>query len=377
MRNRLINVMFRGFALFFLITPFQTTQLFENRPLALQGLFNIETMNYWALCRDDEGATGLYGFNLINRKVAKSTDDGANWTDIFEEPATSIDIADWAITGGKIYSLHADGSLFVSSGLKKGSTWTNITCPIKATNATGRPYGLAAFNGYIFQGEYSTNILGDLKGGPKILRYNIAKGTWAQSGQFANARHIHSFYTPDSSELYVSLGDACYGSDIGIWRLTKSGMGGGKDGADSWNEWTAATPPHTINYPVDFIMCRGVSGVSDGLYCSSDRPGKHILYSKISGSPPFNLNAQIFAPADSSEGETVRSVIREASTNNLYWFTEETEKPAIYISPPPYVQSVKLFEYPSPLPMVSRSIQSGDYIMVFNQRLHIEKFTRQ
>ena len=73
----------------------------------------------------------------------------------------------------------------------------------------------------------------------------------------------------------------------------------------------------------------------------------------------------------------MRSMIFDAY-NNLYYWTAETTEQALYVSPPPYTQAVKLRDFPvSPTLVLNRAVLSGDYVMMFNQRFHIEKFAGQ
>lgn len=356
-----------------------------------QGLFSYATGNVRVYGIDVTGGNQPWGLDTTTFKFVKSIDNGNTWQQMMSQPPNAAQegstLQDMIITGGQLYVFTNKCTLWVSSDLTATATWTNISCPtttgLRHAQAVGRPYGIAAFNGYIYIGEYSQAPNEFAPDGPRILRYNIAAGTWALSKEFAGARHVHSFYTPGSAVMYVSLGDANYGADVGIHRITPSQIGTGTGGADAYTKWTNISPPFTSHYPVDLIVRASPATYNGrtapaGLYCASDRPGKHILFCKTTGvAGNFNMNAQIFERAGGPSTETVRSVIFDAY-NNLYYWTSETTEQALYVSPPPYTQTIKLMSFPaSPTLFLSRSVLSGDYIMMFNQRFHIEKFIGQ
>ena len=328
-------------------------------------------------------AAKVWGISLDTGKIAYTTDGGTTVTSVMSKPAiTGADLNDILEISGKLYVMYSNSRMFVSSDLTAAATWTEITCPATAglrhSVAQSRPYGFALYNDYIFLGEYTLSTIGETAAdptdpsGPRILKYGPLSGTpaWGLSKEFANARHIHSFYSVDGVKMWVTLGDAGYGADIGMWRLTAVTPGA----PDTWTKWTSPVAPYTDHYPVDVIDVIN-SGSANGVYATSDRPGKHVLFAKTAGTPgAFNWNSQLFRQ-NSVSSETVRSIVYDATTKNLIWFSAETTDPAIYCSPPPYTESFRVADFSSPF--LSRSFVQAGYVMLYNIRFKIPKFTWQ
>jgi hypothetical protein len=320
----------------------------------------------------------IYGWHSITGKIVRSNDAGATWEPLMSYPyQMMIDKGDTIIDlfekNGILYMLGNKCTLYKTDGLLPTSSWIDVSCPIDDVNlrhtlAVGRPYGFQLFNGYIYVGEY-THAPNELTY-PRILRYEIATGTWVKSYEVTNGRHIHSFYALGDIALYCSVGDAGF-SGLGVFALDSGGIGLGTGGnVDAWYKWTSAVSPNSNHYPVDFMRIAGVDGVPDGLYMTSDRPGYHLLYTKVEGGPgSFNISPQLFDKEDSGTGETVFSLVKDKN-NNLYWWTAETTNPALYVSPPPYTQSALLKKFDTQ-PFLTRSVSMGDYVMMFDQRFKI------
>lgn len=361
----------------------------------VQNLFSLETGRNVRVYGVDETTRQPWGLNTTTFKMAVSVDSGATFTDKMSVPpgalTTGGGICDLIVHGSKLYVLTNALTLHMSSDLTATATWTDITCPLKSANAKGRPYGMAVLSGYLFIGEYTQSpnevrTTGQTPGpdptrGPRIFRYDITGGTWSISKEFLEARHIHSFYAEGSVALWVSLGDAGWGSEIGLYRLTPSGIGTGSGGTDSWLKWTTPASPRTDHYPVDFLIAgdanfNGEQWKSKFLL-TSDRPGYHLLEAArlgtVAGS--VNIGAQLFTRPGAPSGETVRSLVLDTDTKNAFYWTAETSEPGIYVSPPPYTQAVKLADYSDP--NLFRAVYSGGYVMLFNSRFRVEKFVGQ
>lgn len=344
---------------------------------------NFESVESTRIAIFGGSAAKIWGISLDTGKIAYTTDAGATVTSAMSKPAvTGADINDILEIGGKLYALYSNLRMFVSSDLTATATWTEITCPVTAGLRHGvgqaRPYGFALYNDYIFVGEYTSAVIGETSAdptdpsGPRILKYGPLSGTpaWGLSKEFANARHIHSFYSIDGVKMWVTLGDAGYGADIGMWRLTAVTAGA----PDTWTKWTNPASPYTDHYPVDVIEVIH-AGAPAGVYATSDRPAKHVLFAKTAGTPgAFNWNTQLFRQ-NSVASETVRSIVYDAGAKNLIWFSAETTDPAIYCSPPPYTESFRVSEFSSPF--LSRSIIQGGYVLIYNIRFKLPKFPWQ
>lgn len=323
-----------------------------------------------------------WGLRTTNNKICFSTDSGATYTDVMAAPSlgTGNAIFDLLVYNSQVYILSSDLKVYQSSDLTAGATWTDISCPttagLRRATAVARPYGIAIFNDYVVIGEYSLTGA-DLQNDPtdpappRILKYGplASSPTWAVTKQMTNARHIHSLFTENSSKLWASVGDATYGADVGVWRCTSIT-------ADTWTKWTSVSSPYTDHYPVDLVEINPGVGAPTGLYCTSDRPGKHLLFSKVTGTAgSFNLSQQL-PRKNTVSTETVRSmVVAYNSHKNIYFCTQETTDPALFVSPPPYTRSYRLADFNPEI--MTRSVISGNYLMIFNKRWRTPVFPGQ
>jgi hypothetical protein len=325
------------------------------------------------------GANGSqpWGLNTQTFKICMSTDSGATYTDMMTQPNYgAASIYDMVFDATKLYIFTSDMRIFQSSDLTAGATWTEITCPISAglrrSVAVARPYGITVWNDYIVMGEYSgaTDLQNDPTdpAGPRLLKYGPLSGTptWSLAKQFTAARHVHSLFQDGVSKLWVSLGDAGYGADIGLWRMTDIV-------ANTITKWTTISAPYTDYYGVDVIEINPGVGCAAGIYCTSDRPGHHLLFSKAAGNPGgFNLSTQL-PRLNTDTAETVRSLVYDKNgSRNLYYFTAESSDIALYVTPPPYTQAYRLTGVTTSLQ--SRAVISGNYLMMFNRRYLMPTF---
>lgn len=326
------------------------------------------------------GNSGVQAWGMkSNHMLCYTNDGGITWLDFVTRPSAST-IYDIQISGGKCYVLTANNEIFQSSNLTQSATWVDISPPVSAglrrSVAQSRPYGMAVVTDYVVWGEYSGAV--DLTADPsdpappRILKYGPLSGTptWSLSKQFDTARHTHSFLVDYSNRLWVSVGDAGYGAEIGIWRTTDI------TNNSSWQKWTSPTAPFSNHYPVDFLYFNPGVGCDDGLFMTSDRPGYHLLFTKAVGSPgAFNISPQAF-PSVSLPGETVRSLTLDPATRNLYYITAETEDPAVYVSPAPYVKSYRLGPI-ADLPFRTKGVITGNFFMIYDRRFTLAKFPWQ
>ena len=338
----------------------------------------------------DPATTYLWGVNPANQKLCYSTNSGASFTDVMPRPSfTSAGVADITFSGTKAYVLGQDATLAVSSDLSASATWTDISCPTTAglrhSVAVARPYGFFIWQDYVWQGEYTSTVQTAADptdpSGPRILKYGPLSGVpaWSMHKEFSTGKHVHSFWAASAgaSSMYVTVGDntSGYGADVGVWRISP-------DAAGSFSKWTSQTAPFNQYNAVDFIFSSGTVGVPDGLYLCGDFPTSttpqpsHVMHCKISGSAgSFNLEDQIFNETGIS-GETSRSIVQDITTRNIYWVTQETTDPAVWCSPPPYTQAVRLGSISSSL-YPTRSFISSGYLHIFNKRWTVAKFPWQ
>lgn len=366
---------------------------------ALQGLFELETGRKWRVYGEDATSRQPWGFNTETFKMCVSMDSGATFEDRMNLPpdvlTTGGGIADLVVNGGQVFVLTNTLLLYRSSDLSSSATWEDISPPensgMRSGIARGRPYGIGILSGHLFIGEYTQSpnevrTTGQAPGpdptrGPRIFRYDLAGGTWAVSAEFLEARHVHSIYRQGTVALWVSLGDAGWGNQIGLHRLVPSDIGTGPGGSDSWTKWTTPVAPRTDHYPVDFLLAGDADfdgeAWQERFLLTSDRPGFHLLeaarYNTVGGS--VNIGAQLFRRPQGPAGETARSLVLDTDTGNAYYWTAETAEPGIYMSPPPYTRSVKLADHADP--NLFRAIYTGGYVLMFNTRFKAEKFVGQ
>ena len=326
----------------------------------------------------------VLGIDVSTFKFVYSTDGGATWIQMMPYPPTGSAWIDMIGDGTRFYALTISGRIWASTGYTAGDTVSEVSCPIQSglrrQYTLGRPYALAIFNDYLFQGEYSTVSAslgtGELTNDPsdpapaRILKYGPLSGTpaWTLSKQFTNGRHVHAFHTVGSIRMWASIGDAASGSDVGIWRLTNAVT-------EDWVRWTRNDAGYTDHYPVDMIDL-SVPGSGKGIYGAGDRRGVSLTFTKATGvASNINIDRQLYTAAGQDVNETSRSLAHDAVTKNLYWFTEETTTPAVWMTPPPYTQPIKLT--PIAMELVTRSVVNNGYLLCFDKRFTLPKLPWQ
>lgn len=311
----------------------------------------------------------VYGWNTSTGRICVSTDSGATFTDLMRLPSGQ---GVWALqvddANGKIYFATNDFRVFMSSGLTANDSFSEITPPMKNTKATMIPTAFLIWNGYLWVGEYS-GALGELDGVVQVMKFNLTSGTWLLSKAFDNCRHVHSFTANGTSALYVTMGDANYGANVGIHRMTTINP----SGEDTWTRWTGHGGNNTTHYPVDNILAN-LDG-NQVLLGAGDRPKLHLTTIKTIGTTvgSANINARLFGFPDSGAGETVRNVILDDELN-CYYVTAETDKPRICVSPYPWVQSYILQELSGLTVFTTPICRAGEWIMFHTFRFHTVTF---
>lgn len=319
---------------------------------------------------------GIIGYNTTTFKTVKSVDNGNTWTEMGGIPNAGC----YAIRkiGNYLYWAMSNATIYKSSDITVAGTitWTDIAPSAKHPNAVILPSGLDDFKGYLFYGEYSQTSTGELKpdGGPKIHRYNPTTGVWTVSKQFPNARHVHSFTAQGTASLYVCLGDAGWGSEVGYHRITSVAADGVED---SWVQWTYTHDAVDGNshYPVSSTI-----GTIDGvlhLIGGADRTKMFINTVKLGNTSVGQalINARVYNMKDSDSTETMRGGILDAR-GNFYAVTAESTKKRLLVSPPPYIDRYVLADnlnYDLTLPM---SI-NGEYIFMERYRFKTVTFESQ
>lgn len=319
----------------------------------------------FAMCRDP---TRHRVYGQRGDRVLSSADCGKTWRPFTSLPPMKGHLYAMAAFEDRLYALSSFGELFetqqVLSQCTERSQWKNITCPepLRRNFTGGMPYGLVAHGGQLYLGEYTTTARGEVrnaeedKGACRILRYAPTSGEWAVSGEF-KARHIHAFHT-DGPNLWVSIGDLNSGPHVGVAQLQIQ-----PDGSETWSMVNGFGPPYTDNYGVDLLSLPG----APQLLLAGDRPGRHLM--AVRTDQPVgkaNMDTLVFGPP--SPTETVRSLIMDQQTGNLYYWTTETDQPALYRCPPPYSESFPIHRYKQN-PVILKAFQCHDTILMRDQRL--------
>lgn len=323
----------------------------------------------FAMCRDP-GRHRIYGQR--GQQVFASFDCGETWQPLMPLPEMKGHLFSMVVTGDRLYAFSSFGEVYQTNGTlgsaNMQTTWRDITCPepMRRSFTGGLPYGLVAYGDWLFMGEYTTTGRGEVRdrdkgeGECRVLRFNLKTEEWKVSGRF-KARHVHAFHT-NGVDLWVSIGDLHCGPQVGVAQLAEMGRDG-----DTWQMINGAKAPYTDNYGVNLITSRDGSR----LFLAGDRPGRHIMTLPLD--KPMeknNIDTWVFGP--SSQTETVRSLIMEQQSGDLYYWTAETTNPALYRCPPPYKQAFPIYFYEQ-TPVVLKSFQCHNFILMRDQRIQVSE----
>lgn len=302
------------------------------------------------------GANGSqpWAWDTLSGKMVYSVSSGASWIDAMPITLTwGWSPIDLVTDGNNIYVLMFDFTILKSSDMTAAATWSNITPPNKNVDAQGFPYCLNIWNGYLYAGEYSGAL--PLATPPKLHKMQLSTGTWSVSKQFNNGKHIHAVQSFGSAVMYVVVGDATYGTDVGIHRITS-----GNQSSDIYEKVTFG---ETLPYPVNLEI------VGTKLFGSGDQPPTHIIsMNEIGSLGNFRLNPKNFKESASESGETCRA-IKSDTEGNLYYLAVETPTShALYVSPPPYIHRFKISDVINDTGVNGRTVRSGDYFMNYEMR---------
>lgn len=295
-----------------------------------------------------------WGWNTLTAKMAVSVNSGATYTDMMPINLTwGWSPIDLVTDGNNLYILMFDFTILKSSDLSSSATWSNITPSAKNVDAQGFPYGLNIWNGYLYAGEYSG--ASPLATPPKLHKMELSSGTWSVSKQFTNAKHIHAVQSFGTAVMYVVCGDATYGEDVGLHRITQANQ--------SIDLYQKVTAGETKPYPVNITL------VGTKIFGSGDQPPTHIISLNEYGIiGEFIFNPNNFKESTSESGETCRA-INSDNEGNLYYLAVETPTShAIYVSPPPYIHRFKISNDIGSSGVNGRTVKSGDYFMNYEIR---------
>ncbi|ULH17435.1 hypothetical protein MF271_19130 (plasmid) [Deinococcus sp. KNUC1210] len=356
----------------------------SHQPLAIQFIIPSEhsVLKNAYVFGSDPRTKLVYG---IHNSFFSSTDDGGDhWTDLAPWPYIALEakggVVDLIVAEGHIFLLTTKGNLLESDTLAPGLKFQDVSAPTTAQGgprhlaANGRPYGLAAMAGWVFQGEY-TNAPNEIyPDAPRVLRYDIARHRWHISFATPHARHIHSLLVDDQAKtLFVSVGDEGYGDGIGVWRLDATQIGKGQgQGEDQAVKWSDQRPQQQDreNYPVDMIIGGPHSGFPGDLLAASDLPGTHVMHVRTTQAPGTAPIEALIIPPSGEPRETVRDVTEDRSTGVLYFWTTESSTPGLYVSAPPYTTEEKVWSYNANVTL-TRTALSGGFLMLGSERFRI------
>ena len=329
-------------------------------------------------------ADKLIGLRTSDRKFVYTTDGGQTYAVMMSSPSLPGGDAwiDAVHNGTKAWFLTKMGRIFELSGWSASDTVTEVTCPatagLRRDFAKGRPYALAVFQNHLLWGEYSTAGQ-EFKdhptdpGGPRVLKYGPLDGTasWSLCKEFANHRHVHAFEVnwPSQTRIYIVLGDRIGTFEHGIWRMTDVAT-------NNWQRWTSMTGSYTRHHPVDICEVTHAAAPA-GMYGAGEGDGVLMTMTRTLGLVgSINVDNATPTPAGTKPSTTYRSIVqhRDGKTSrNLYVFSAETggdEEPALFLSPPPYVQAYRVCDVPRTVPLTRSFIQS-DYLLMFDRRYSV------
>jgi len=323
----------------------------------------------FAMCRDPTSHR-MYGQR--GERVFSSVDCGKTWQAFMSLPQMAGHTFGMLSSGDRLYVLSSFGELFESeaspdhSNLETG--WRNITCPepLRRSITGALPYGLISFQDHLYLGEYTTTARGEVRnrekdeGACRILRYNPKTGRWRLSGEF-KARHIHAFFT-NGKTLWASIGDLNSGPQVGIARMKVNDCG-----LEAWEMVNGFGEPFTDNYGVSFIDLPK----NPLLILSGDRPGRHLMAVRTDlPAGQANIDTLVYGP--NQEQGTVRSVIMDHASKALFYWTAETDHPALYYCPPPYRESFPIHRYKEEQVLL-KAFQCHDAILMRDQRFVVNR----
>ena len=335
----------------------------------------IEVVNldhHWAFCQDEEKR--IFGLNTETHCLAISSDFGDNWSDIMKMPPIKNDLYGLLIAQERLFAYSNGAELFEWSqpldSLSPEGNWISRTCTPKLMHPNARllPYNLIFFKGSLFLGEYSSEQTGefnkdDPESGPRILRFDLDTNSWFFSGQF-QARHIHGFWTDGNCTLWVSIGDWKWGEDVGVSFLNEMAL----KSENCWDRWTSIRQPRTGFYGVNPIGIKIRNRTH--LVLAGDRPGLHLVQIPMQGPKGLmNVDPLAFAP-NQNPGETVRSLIQDPNSGDLYFWSAETSKPGLYRSSPPFTESTLIHHYEQ-TPVILKAFFCGPYLFNRQQRFRL------
>ncbi|QLG11727.1 hypothetical protein HLB42_21485 (plasmid) [Deinococcus sp. D7000] len=333
-----------------------------------------------------KGSVGGNPYGVASNRVTRSTDGGVTWvqqsaasyTTTLPAGESPIDMVPWENSDGtlkKAFIMCTGGSVLEYDAAT--DAWSNISPPARHSQAQGRPKNIELWTSapgvrHLLYGEY-TNKPNEIPDDPYVFRRDLQTGTWYLSGTMTLSRHIHSFLPNPLGQVFCSVGDASVGdtdTGVGVWVLEPSGIGAGTGGnTDNWQKLTGAAPTYTNHYPVDMVMLTDAAGLPDRLIMSSDRPGIHLLQTKLKGKyGRFNQSALCWQP-NSNAGETCHSLTLDSASpaKNVYYLTGETPDPGLYMAPSPYTRPIKIHDFPSQPTMFRMVIDKGFLFMGTNR----------
>ena len=367
------------------ITPsFKYPALIGKTPMAKK-VVNFEDLSNprYRVYGQDAAATKVFAIDTTAFKLVYTTNGGESWVQMMSYPSPPDGFyIDMIADSTSLYMLTMKGRLYKTSGFTASDTVTEISAPVapgfRRANTSARQYCLCIFNDYLYQGEYSqagAELPNDPSdpSGPRIWKYGPLSGTptWSLSKQFSGARHVHSFFAEGALRMWVSLGDTGSGNEIGFWRLA-----GADVATDNWQRWTTPVAPNTAHYCTDMVSAGGY-GAPAGLYGAGDNAGNAVTHTYITGGTlgSYNVDKQLPTPAGQPSTETSRSIAYDFASKNLYWFTAETTDPALYMSYPPYSESVRVCSLN--VSQINRACVQNGYLMQFDKRFKLPKMPWQ
>lgn len=360
--------------------------VFKNEPIEISRQATVVNNGTIHVCGIDSSKK-LYGYDTSDTKIVVSADNGATWTEICSYTYTPLQIVVDNTNSCAYYSSGA--RIFKITGLSSGATLEEITPTGKRHSfAMTLCESLCISHGYLWYGEYSTSTAAgdgsyDAEASnqlnyPYLLRYNLATGVWHRSAQFS-ARHVHCC-VPDTDYLYIIVGDYNIGQDVGVHRLTFSGIVDDADLQDEVVRFTSATTESfagrvTVSgqnwYNVNALIHK-INNVKC-LIGGSDRPLASCVVTKIEDEVSGSAVSfpQCFSYQNPPADETSWNSFFD-DRGNLWVVTRETSTSKLMVMTYPYDKVYVVHDFGELLPYVGGYYSSANNVLwIANKKINL------
>ena len=196
---------------------FAQTSSAAGTPMTVQVV--LENPDYETLAIDPAGSA--YGVSVsADNGIWKSTDHGANWTQVLTLPANQHVKYITALASGTLLAHVDTGQLSLFRSADQGANWARVldlpVAPVFYTTLT--PDSIAEGGGFLWLGTYNT---GQTTPNDNYIYRSADDGVdWAVVNTSTTHRHIHGLRY-NNGKLYAFIGDA---DGDGVWVSSDNGV---------------------------------------------------------------------------------------------------------------------------------------------------------